>query len=84
MYFMISVDEDGDVRIEAFGSKEALERTLDQMVDGVDEKFHPRFRSPISWENDPQQWGSSRYMVIKGEVVQPTPERVVLKGFKVP
>lgn len=70
-YIIISVSEDGDVRV-AETSAEDVARELDDGEHQLDQ-----FRSSIG-EHDPMYWGSKPCLLIKGRVVVPkAAERVV-------
>lgn len=71
-YFVISISEDGDIRITEHSKKE-----LERQMSGED--GYPAaddIREEIG-EADPNYWGSKGTLIIKGEIVQPKAVEVV-------
>jgi len=66
-YFVIYCNEDGEVWIKDY--------TKDQLLEELEEGSFSEFRDNLK-ENNPQYWGDS-VLIIKGEIVTPTPKTVV-------
>ena len=74
-YFVIRCSEDGDVTVEKMVQSELLSRICESYYGTQETLDHvPHY--------DPQSWGTTGLLVIKGSVVQATPVDVV-KEFTV-
>lgn len=76
-YYWINCSEDGDVRVHVYTKRE-LETELDRRARAVDDgESAPVFSQTIP-EADPQYW-DGKSIIIKGEIVVPSPRDVVQK-----
>lgn len=71
VYFMI-YNSDGDTRVLSLSREEVLER-----LNPEDEEDRQQFYDSFPGERDPAYWGKT--LIIKGEVVHPEPEEVIIK-----
>lgn len=76
----ISCSEDGDVTVRRWASEEEFEKYVAlRLRDGENVKFFDK----CPGDANPQYWGSTAELVIRGDVVQPQPVEVV-RAFRLP
>lgn len=76
-YYVFSVSEDGDVSITEH-TKEELEKSMKDENWPNAELCRDTVKDRHDM-NDPMAWGHRRYLIIKGEIVQPTAVQVVVE-----
>lgn len=76
-YYWIDCSEDGDVRVHVYTKKE-LEIELDRSARAVDDGESAPIFSRTLPGADPQYW-DGKSIIIKGEIVVPSPRDVVQK-----
>ena len=81
-YYRIYTGHDGEIFIFEYENGEALLKDLhDDLEDVEDSRYMPTFLGSIP-NYDPQYWKTGSSLIIKGEIVLPTPETIV-KRFKI-
>lgn len=78
-YFVISCNEDGEIRVHSFSEKELLKELNAEPGDGFCSLDEIKTTFNDKDDYDPNYWGNRACLIIKGEIVVPKAEQVVTK-----